>query len=105
MKLIDMIKRLFSCNTIIETIEINPDTFIEETVDVQEPVTVVGEVMKTQNVVETSTESVLLKEDLKDTVEKPRKPRKPRKKTNDSNNNKPKRQYNKPRKKQINNEF
>lgn len=100
MKLIDMIKRLFSCNTVIETIEINPDTFVEETVNVQEPITVVGEVVETQAVVETSTESVLLKEDLKDTTEKPvKKPRKPRKKTNDGNNNsKPKRQY-KPRKK------
>jgi len=99
MKLIDMIKRLFSCNTIIETIEINPDTFVEEVVDVQEPITVIGEVLEPQCFVETSTESVLLKEDLKDTTEKPRKPRKPRKKTNDGNNNsKPKRQY-KPRKK------
>lgn len=95
MKLIDMIKRLFSCNTIIETIEINPDTFVEETVDVQEPVIVIGEVIEPQCVIETSTESVLLEEDLKDTVEKPRKPRK---KTNDGNNHKPKRQY-KPRKK------
>lgn len=99
MKLIDMIKRLFSCNTIIETIEINPDTFVEETVNVQEPITVVEEVVEPQAVVETSTESVLLEEDLKDTTEKPvKKPRKPRKKTNDGNNNKPKRQY-KPRKK------
>lgn len=99
MKLIDMIKRLFSCNTVIETIEINPDTFVEETVNVQEPITVVEEVVEPQAVVETSTESVLLEEDLKDTTEKPvKKPRKPRKKTNDGNNNKPKRQY-KPRKK------
>ena len=94
-----MIKRLFSCNTIIETIEINPDTFVKETVDVQEPITVVGEIIEPQCVVETSTESVLLEEDLKDTTEKPvKKPRKPRKKTNDGNNSKPKRQY-KPRKK------
>lgn len=100
MKLIDMIKRLFSCNTIIETIEINPDTFVEETVDVQEPVIVIGEVIEPQCVIETSTESVLLEEDLKDTTEKPvKKAHKPRKKTNDGNNNsKPKRQY-KPRKK------
>ena len=99
MKLIDMIKRLFSCNTVIETIEINPDTFVEETVNIQEPITVVEEVVEPQGVVETSTESVLLEEDLKDTTEKPvKKPRKPRKKTNDGNNNKPKRQY-KPRKK------
>lgn len=99
MKLIDMIKRLFSCNTVIETIEINPDTFVEEIVEVQEPITVVEEVVEPQSVVETSTESVLLEEDLKDTIEKPvKKPRKPRKKTNDGNNNKPKRQY-KPRKK------
>ena len=99
MKLLDMIKRLFSCNTIIETIEINPDTFVEETVNVQEPITVVGEITEPQCVVETSTESVLLEEDLKDTTEKPvKKTRKPRKKTNDGNNNKPKRQY-KPRKK------
>lgn len=99
MKLIDMIKRLFSCNTVIETIEINPDTFVEETVNIQEPITVIEEVVEPQGVVETSTESVLLEEDLKDTTEKPvKKPRKPRKKTNDGNNNKPKRQY-KPRKK------
>lgn len=99
MKLIDMIKRLFSCNTVIETIEINPDTFVEETVNIQEPITVVEEVVEPQGVVETSTESVLLEVDLKDTTEKPvKKPRKPRKKTNDGNNNKQKRQY-KPRKK------
>lgn len=101
MKLIDMIKRLFSCNTVIETIEINPDTFVEEIVEVQEPITVIEEVVEPQAVIETSTESVLLEEDLKDTTEKPvKKPRKPRKKTNDGNNSKPKRQY-KPRSKKT----
>ena len=43
---------------------------IEET-QVQEPVTVVEEVVEPQDVVETSTESILLEEDLKEEIEEP----------------------------------
>lgn len=43
----------------------------EEVVKIQEPITVVEEVVEPQDVVETSTESVLLEEDLKEAVEEP----------------------------------
>jgi hypothetical protein len=44
---------------------------IEEVVEIQEPITVVEEPVVAEEVVETSTESVLLDEDLKEEVEEP----------------------------------
>lgn len=44
---------------------------IEEVVEIQEPITIVEEVVEHHDVVETSTESVLLEEDLKEKIEEP----------------------------------
>ena len=43
----------------------------EKVIEIQEPVTIIEEVVEPQNVVETSTESVLLEEDLKEEIEEP----------------------------------
>jgi hypothetical protein len=44
---------------------------MEQVVEIQEPITVVEEPVVAEEVVETSTESVLLGEDLKEEVEEP----------------------------------
>lgn len=44
----------------------------EKVIEIQEPVTIIEEVVEPQNVVETSTESVLLEEDLKEEIEEPK---------------------------------
>ena len=46
-------------------------TLKEKVIEIQEPVAIVEEVVEPQNVVETSTESVLLEEDLKEEIEEP----------------------------------
>lgn len=43
----------------------------EKVIEIQEPITVVEEVVEHQDVVETSTESVLLEEDLKEETQEP----------------------------------
>ena len=54
-----------------EKIEKSEDKKVEEVVEIQEPITVVEKVVEPQEVVETSTESVLLEEDLKEEIEEP----------------------------------
>lgn len=44
----------------------------EKVIEIQEPITVVEEVVEPQDVVETSTESVLLEEDLKEEIAEPK---------------------------------
>lgn len=44
----------------------------EKIIEIQEPITVVEEVVEPQDVVETSTESVLLEEDLKEEIAEPK---------------------------------
>ena len=50
---------------------VDNEQVIEEVVEIQEPVTVVEEPVVTEEAVETSTESVLLEEDLKEEIEEP----------------------------------
>lgn len=50
---------------------VDNEPVIEEVVEIQEPITVVEEPVVAEEVVETSTESVLLDEDLKEEVEEP----------------------------------
>lgn len=51
------------------TQNVDNEPVIEEVVEIQEPITVVDEHAVAEEVVETSTESVLLEEDLKEEVE------------------------------------
>mgnify|MGYP006874656412 CR=1 FL=1 len=44
----------------------------EKVIEIQEPVTIVEEVVEPQEVVKTSTESVLLEEDLKEEIKEPK---------------------------------
>jgi hypothetical protein len=53
------------------TKDVDNEPVIEEVVEIQEPITVVEEPVVAEEVVETSTESVLLDEDLKEEVEEP----------------------------------
>jgi hypothetical protein len=53
------------------TQDVDNEPVIEEVVEIQEPITVVEEPVVAEEVVETSTESVLLDEDLKEEVEEP----------------------------------
>ena len=50
------------------TQDVDNEPVIEEVVEIQEPITVVEEPVVVEEVVETSTESVLLEEDLKEEV-------------------------------------
>lgn len=50
---------------------VDNEPVIEEIVEIQEPITVIGEPVVTEEAVETSTESVLLEEDLKEENEEP----------------------------------
>ena len=50
---------------------VDNEPVIEEVVEIQEPITVVEEVVEPQEAVETSTESVLLEEDLQEGIEEP----------------------------------
>lgn len=50
---------------------VDNEQVIEEVVEIQEPITVLEEVVEPHDVVETSTESVLLEEDLKEENEEP----------------------------------
>ena len=53
------------------TQDVDNQPVIEEVVEIQEPITVVEEHIVTEEAVETSTESVLLEEDLKEEIEEP----------------------------------